>query len=109
MRKRYLLFLVTGLAGIAGTLLYGTKGLAILALLVLQFAWRRKKPDEREYQLFYQVGNLTWAVTLLLLFVIFMLSGTSIHGRLIGESWFYLAIFSSLAANGIAGLIMFRE
>jgi len=109
MKKRYVLILVTGLAGLAGTLLYGTKGLAALALLALLTLFRRKKPDEREYQLFYQVGNLTWAVTLLLMLAIFFASGKTVNGHTIGEFWFYLTLFSSLVANGVAGLVLFRE
>ena len=94
-------------------LLFGSKGassLVIFALLpILMRIKKTKKPDERELQLFYKIGNLTMGLTIIAIIIIHYLQDTEVYGHLIGANWMTLAITSILIAHGLAGLIIFNK
>jgi len=55
MNKRFILELLVGIILLVSVLMFGPKGMAALALLAIYtfFKKKKKKPDEREIQLFY--------------------------------------------------------
>jgi len=109
MKKRFYLELIVGIIGLIAVFLFGSKGLAILALLVIHPFIGKKKADERESQLFNKIGNITAAVTLFAAIGIYFASGIVMNGHQIGENWLILLVFSFLIAHGAAGLIIFRK
>jgi hypothetical protein len=69
---------------------------------------KKTSPDEREKQLFYKVGNLTFGITVLALWIIYQLSGYSINGNHIEDYWYFLSITTIILIHGISGLIVFK-
>lgn len=94
-------------------LLFGAKGASILVIFallpILMRIKKTKKPDERELQLFYKIGNLTMGLTIIAIIIIHYLQDTEVNGHLIGGNWMTLAITSILIAHGLAGLIIFNK
>ncbi len=109
MNKRFIYELIVGILGIATTMVYGPRGLAVFALLAFLPLFRRKRPDEREIQLFYKTGNLTAALTLLAAVAVFMLSDKMVNGYRIGDNWLYYVVYSFLVAYGVSGIIIFKR
>jgi hypothetical protein len=90
-------------------LLLGTKGMAVLALYAGSLFLKNTKWDEREFQLFYKIGNITAGVTLGACVVIFYFSDIIINGFQIGKNWLGLVVSCFLIAHGAAGLIVFAK
>ncbi|MFZ0392110.1 MAG: hypothetical protein WAN36_16735 [Calditrichia bacterium] len=111
MITRFLFESFVGITALTCILLFGSVGissLALFALLPLISRSRKTRPDEREYQLFYQTGNLTMGLMVLGLVLIHFLSKVSINGHLIGNFWMPLSIAFMLLAHGAAGTFIFR-
>lgn len=109
MKNRFYYELIVGIIGIAAVLVFGQPGFAALALLAGYGFMKRTKADEREYQLFYKVGNITAALTLLIAIAIFFGSNLSLNGKPVGDLWLYLLCFSFLLVHGLSGLIVFNR
>jgi Na+/H+-translocating membrane pyrophosphatase len=109
MKARFIFELIVGLTGVISVLIFGEAGFAALALFAAYVFFKKSKPDEREYQLFYRVGNLTAIFTLLLAVLIFLLSDQVIAGNVIGNLWIYLLVFSFLLTHGLCGLVVFTR
>jgi len=109
MKKRFAYELIVGSIGLIAVFLFGSAGMAALALLTAHPFIGKKKADERESQLFNQVGNITAAVTLLACVVIYLAGNIVVNGNQIGELWLFLAVFSFLVAHGGAGLVIFKK
>jgi len=90
-------------------LLFGNKGMAVLALYAGSLFLRKKKWDEREFQLFYKIGNITAGATLVACIVIFEFSDVIINGFQIGKNWLGLVVSCFLIAHGATGLIVFAR
>lgn len=111
MNKRFILELLVGIILLVSVLMFGPKGMAALALLAIYtfLKKKKKKPDEREIQLFYKIGNFTAGATLLLSVVIYYFSDFVINGWTIGENWLFYVLSAFLMSHGISGLIVFNK
>ncbi len=109
---RFYFQVIVGAICLIGILLFGEKGislLAIFALLPLIMRLRKTpKLDERELQLFYKIGNITLGITILLLVAIDLLSDTVIYGMKVGDFWMELSVSAILFFQGLVGLIIFK-
>lgn len=113
MAARFVFEVTVGLVGMISVLLFGMPGMATLALFAFFPLVVRKSmgrgPDERELQLFYRTGNITFGLIFIALPVIYFASNISINGNLIGDSWYALSIASIFLLHGITGLLIFRS
>jgi len=100
-----------GLAAIAGTLLFGQAGSAVFAIfaflpVVALFATKKRKPDEREMQLFLTTNNITIVLVILTILAIYSGSAIVINGHKLGDQWHLLTIYSILFWQGVVGIIL---
>lgn len=109
MIKRFTYELAVGIILLIAVLLFGTKGLAVLALLAAHPFIGQKKADERESQLFNKVGNYTAGATLLVCVIIYYSSDVVVNGQALEKLWFGLAVAAFIIAHGAAGLIVFKK
>jgi len=109
---RFYFQVVISLICILGILIWGNKGYAFLALFaLLPIIMRMKKttkPDERELQLFYKTGNITFGGAILVIVLIENISDVVINGNKIGNFWGVLTIMSIVIIQGITGLIIYK-
>jgi hypothetical protein len=110
MNKRFAYELAVGIITIIAVLLFGMKGNAVLALLAFQpFIGKKKGWDEREFQLFYRVGNYTAGASLLACVIIYECSDLIFNGQEIGKNWLGLVVSSFIIAHGAAGRLIFKK
>ncbi len=109
MKKRFAYELIIGIISLIAVLLFGEIGMVAFALLAVHPFIGKKKADERESQLFNQVGNLTAGATFLACLVIFFASNIVVNGHQIGDFWIGSVTASFLIAHGGAGLIAFKK
>ena len=92
---------VVGSLTILLVLILGEKGGAAIALyaflpLVVRLTARRK-PDERELQLFYRTGNMSMGLTFVVLVVVYFLARLQPLAPLIAANWLALTHLRQLA------------
>jgi hypothetical protein len=109
MNKRFIFELAVGTLMLIAILLFGTAGMAVGALYAGSLFLKKAKWDEREFQLFYKIGNITAGATLGACVVIFYLSDVMINGFLVGKNWLGLVVACFCIAHGAAGLIVFAK
>jgi len=109
MTKRFTYELIVGILLLIAILLFGNKGMAVVALYAGSVFLRKEKWDEREFQLFYKIGNITAGATLVACVIIFNLSDVIINGFQIGNNWLGLVISCFFIAHGATGLIVFTK
>ena len=109
MTKRFAYELIVGILLLIAIFLFGTKGMVVLALLAAQPHIGKRKMDEREFQLFYKVGNYTAGAMLVACIIIFEASDEMVNGHLIGKIWLFLVVSALLIAHGASGLIIFKK
>jgi hypothetical protein len=100
-----------GAAAVAATLIFGQVGTTVFALfallpVVVYFASRKRKPDEREMYLFLKTNNITAGLMILTILAIYYGSAITINGHRLGDLWHLLTIFSFLFWQGVVGLIL---
>ena len=110
MNFRFIIEFLLGAICFTAVILFGDYGYYSFALwlLLLVTHGKKHKLDEREKQLFYKVGNLTFGLTIMVLWIIFNLSHDTINGNLVVNYWYWLSISGIMFTHGIAGLIIFR-
>ena len=109
MNKRFTYELIVGILMLIAILLFGNKGMAVVALYAGSIFLRREKWDEREFQLFYKIGNITAGATLVACIVIFQFSDVILNGFQIGKNWLGLVVSCFFIAHGATGLIVFAK
>lgn len=109
MTKRFTYELVVGILLLIAIVLFGTKGLAVMALLAVHPFIGKKKADERELQLFYRIGNITAGATLLACIVVYYFSDFVINGVEIGKNWLGFVVGFFLLVHGLAGMIVISK
>ena len=109
MKKRFAFELVVGIICLIAIFLFGTKGIVSLALLALEPYIGKKKMDEREYQLFYKVGNYTAGASLLACVIIYECSDLVVNGQLIAKNWLGLVVSTFIIAHGASGLLIIKN
>ena len=106
MKGRFIYTLIMGIIGWICILLFGKVGGVSLVLLV-GITFFRKKPDEREYQLFYKTNSLAFALMVIVMVIIHQLQ---IAGNiLMQENWLFLSLSAFFIAQGLFGLIIFNR
>jgi hypothetical protein len=111
MKFRFYFEAVVGMFCFILILFFGAVGGASLAFFAFLpvIIWKNKiKPDERELQLFYKTGNLTYGLQFVALTMIYLSEDKSINGNLILNSWLTLSISSMIMVHGVAGLIFLK-
>ncbi len=109
MEKRFIYELTVGILMLIAILIFGTAGMAVAALYAGSIFLRRKKWDEREFQLFYKIGNITAGATLVACIIIFQSSDVILNGFQIGKNWLGLVVSCFFIAHGATGLIVFSR
>jgi hypothetical protein len=109
MKKRFVYELIVGAIMLIAVFLFGTKGIAAMALLSAHPFIGKKKADERESQLFNKIGNYTAGAVLLACIIISYFSDSIVNGLVIGKNWFGLVLSAFLIAHGSLGLIITRK
>lgn len=111
MLLRYYFETIAGLLCLVLILLFGSKGiasLAVFALLPIIMRYKKTSTDERELHLFYKAGNYTMGGNILFLYLIYRFSDTAINGNIIGDNWFALAVTTTLFVHGLVGLFLYK-
>jgi len=109
MNKRFAYELIVGVLLLIAVALFGAKGMVVNVLLIAQPFIGKKKLDEREFQLFYKVGNYTAGATLMACVIIYYFSDSVVNGQLIEKIWLFLVVSALLIAHGASGLIIFKK
>lgn len=109
MTKRLVYELFVGVILLIAIFLFGTKGLAAMALLAVHPFIGKRKLDENEKLIFYKAGNYTAGATLLACIVVFYFSDATINGQSINKNWLGLVVSIFLISHGIAGVILFKK
>lgn len=105
MTKRYIFEMAVGVVTLASVLLFGPVGYASFALMALLAFFSKKKPDERELQLFYKAGNMTMALMIISLVIIDQLKNVSFGPVKVGDYWLSFAAAAFLISHGASGLV----
>jgi energy-converting hydrogenase Eha subunit A len=111
MKFRFTYEAIIGMVSFLVVLFLGNVGgsiLALIAFLPLITKIKNIRLDEREMQLFYKVGNLTFGLTILALVGINYFGNYKINGNPVGNSWLMLSLSGIMLMHGIAGLIVFK-
>jgi hypothetical protein len=107
MKGRFIYTLVVGIIVWICILIFGKAGSASMALLAGLIFYRKKKYDEREYQLYYKTNNFAFAIMIIAMVIIDQLA---IHGNVImQENWLILSIAGFFIGQGLFGLILFNR
>lgn len=109
MNKRFGFELVVGIIGLIAVFYFGDDGMLVFVLLAAHPFIGKKKSDEREAQLFYKIGNITAAGTLLASVGIYYASDIVMNGNLVLDLWLFLLANSFLIIHGASGLIILRR
>ena len=109
MKKRFAYELIVGIILLIAVLFFGNKGGAVLALLAAQPFIGKRKADEREFQLFYKVGNFTAGITIVICVIIFECSDLVVNGHQIGQNWLLFVGAAFIIAHGASGLVIFKK
>ena len=110
MNKRFVLELAVGLILLAAVLFFGSKGMVAFALLAIHpFLGKRQKPDERELQLHYQIGNFTAGFTLLACVTVYLLNDYQIDAQPVSANWLFYVLSAFLISHGASGLVIMRD
>ncbi|MCX6174909.1 MAG: hypothetical protein NTZ27_09180 [Ignavibacteriales bacterium] len=112
MKFRYYFEAIVGTFCFIAILIFGAVGGASLSFLAFLpvITWKKKViPDERELQLFYKTGNLTYGLQFVALTIIYFITDKTVNGHLILDSWLTLSISSITMVHGIAGLIFLKK
>lgn len=99
LKARFIAELIIGIVTFTVLLLLGDKGFAMFALIALLVIFRKKKMDEREYQLFYKTGHFTaFGVFLAMIFIYYFLPSID---------WLLALVSIFLFFHGLSGAIIF--
>jgi len=113
MRIRFVYESLVGLIGLIAVLLLGNVGGISLVLFaffpVIVRMTKAHKPDEDELRMFYQTGNFTLILIFIALLMIYVFSGVTINGHIVGDNWFLLSISSILFFHGLIGVVVFKK
>jgi hypothetical protein len=113
MKTRFILETVIGLIIIIAVLLFGMKGISAIALIAFfPFITRiaKIKGDEREMLIHYKTGNITFALAILFVVIIYYLQNINLGSFTVETVWMPLTIGSIIFAHGAAGMfVLFSE
>ena len=107
MKRRFIYTLVIGIIILICILIFGKAGSASLALMAVLAFSKKKKYDEREYQLFYKTNNFAFAVMIMVMVIIDQLQNAG--NIIMQENWLILSIAGLFIGQGLIGLIVFNR
>lgn len=105
MIKRYVFEIIIGVITLVSVLLFGPVGYASFALMALMAFFAKKKPDERELQLFYKAGNLTMGLMIVSLVLIDQMKNAMFGQVRVGDYWLSFAMTAFFLSHGASGLL----
>lgn len=108
MTKRFIFELLFGVVWVVAIILFGNLGSVAMVLMVFLIPFCKKKPDEREMQLFYKIGNLTAGVTIVLCVIIYQCSNYIVNGHRVGDLWLFWLLSTFFIAHGIVGIVIYK-
>lgn len=109
METRFGYELIVGILTLIAIILFGEKGMAVLALIAAQPILSKRKFDERESQILNKAGNFTAGATLLVCILIYETPDLVINGQLIAKVWLLWVVSIYVIAHGASGLIILRR
>ena len=107
MKRRFIYTVVIGIIILICILIFGKAGSASLALMAVLAFSKKKKYDEREYQLFYKTNNFAFAVMIMVMVIIDQLQNAG--NIIMQENWLILSIAGLFIGQGLIGLIVFNR
>ncbi len=107
MKGRFIYTLVIGIIVWICILSFGQVGGVSLALMAFLAFYKKKKYDEREYQLYYKTNNFAFAFMIIIMVIIDQLQNAG--NILMQENWLILSCAGFFAGQGLIGLIVFKE
>jgi len=107
MKRRFIYTLVIGIIIWICILMFGKVGSASLALMAILAFIKKKKYDEREYQLYYKTNNFAFAIMIIVMVIIDQMQ--NIGNITMQENWLILSIAGFFIGQGIVGLIIFNK
>lgn len=107
MKRRFIVTLVIGIIVWICILLFGQVGGASLALIAILAFIKKKKYDEREYQLFYKTNSYAFAIMIIVMVIIDQLQNAG--NIIMQENWLILSIAGFFIGQGLIGLIAFNR
>ena len=109
MRKKFAFELIVGILTLTTVAIFGEVGMTAFALVVALSFFEKKKFDEREYQLFYKVGNITAGLFLIVCVLVYFSSDAFVNGHQVGKIWLSWIAPAFIAIHGAAGLFVFKN
>ena len=97
---RYGIEIGVGLATFLAVLVVGEAGFAVGSLFAITAFLKRRKPDERETQLFHRANTLTLAVVYLSMFPVYFFFPAF--------NWLIALFCSFIFFHGLCGLLVYR-
>ena len=107
MKRRFIYTLIIGIIIWICILLFGQVGSASLALMAILAFIKKKKYDEREYQLFYKTNSFAFAIMIIIMVIINQLQNTG--NIMMQENWLILSIAGFFIGQGLIGLLVFNR
>jgi hypothetical protein len=109
METRFAYELIVGILSLIAIILFGEKGMAVMALIAAQPFISKRKFDERESQILNKAGNYTAGATLLICILIYDIPDLTVNGQLVGKVWLIWVVAIYVIAHGMSGLIILRR
>jgi len=106
MIKRFVFEICLGIVMLIAIILFGHQGMVAFVLMTFLALFSKKKPDEREMQLFYKIGNFTAGVTIILCVIIYQCSNYIVNGNRVGDLWLLWILSTFFIAHGVTGIII---
>jgi len=107
MKRRFIYTLLIGIIVWSCILLFGRVGSASLALMAFLVFIKKRKYDEREYQLYYKTNNFAFAIMILIMIIIDQMQNAG--NLLMQQNWLILSISGFFIGQGLVGLIVFNR
>jgi hypothetical protein len=110
MYFRYFYGAFVGTISILAILLWGEKGIVVLALLALRplvMRWKKMEPDERELSLFHKTNTITMGIIIFLLILLYFVVEQNLKDIKI-PYWLTFFAASAVAIQGIVGFILLK-
>ncbi len=110
MIKQFFFELIVGIIILLATYLFGIMGFwGFLLLAAYPLFFKVKNFDERELLLLHQTATLTLSMLLMVLILLYYLSGADFGVINIGRHWLQFAVLSFLITHGASGIYIFRQ
>ncbi len=107
MKRRFIYTLVIGIIVWTCILIFGKVGGSSLALMAVLAFIKKKKYDERQYQLYYKINSFAFAFMIIVMVIINQLQNAG--NIIMQENWLILSVTGFFVGQGLIGLIVFNK